>query len=230
MHWARRKAYRWLCEQGRGRAGRDHVKSKCVVTPLVSMFKTCHKGVNLLCSLWILFQWSMLVNYVCSPAGEGNKWNISNDLQYFSTHTWARVDSGNSSVVSIETTPSLASIRICVYSRYLFSVAIPVAIGWKVFPFGKKPFLSKRECSLYIGPPYGFWQPIWISVREIWVSCLSCSLWLRFRTILAFSNMLVTFLKACNWSRLQMAQTRTVQMKFANLVFQWISQGQPLSL
>lgn len=119
------------------------------------MFKTSHKAVNLLCSLWILFQWSMLVNYVCSPSGEGNKWNISNDLQYFSTHTWARVDSGNSSVVSIETTPSLASIRICVYPRYLFSVAIPVAIGWKVFPFGKKLFIQERMQFIY-------WATLWV--------------------------------------------------------------------
>lgn len=194
------------------------------------MFKTNHKGVTRLCFLWILFQWSMLVNYVCSPGGEDNKWNISNDLQYCSTHIWARDDSRNSSI-SRETTPSLYSIRVL----HLPKVSIlsgPFSgpfIGWEIFPFRKKLFIQERTHFIY-------WATLWVLVTYLDY----CKGNLSFLSILQFlvkvqdhpclHYHVSNFLKGLHLKQAADGRIRTVQMKLANLIFQWISHGQQLSL
>lgn len=151
-----------------------------------------------------------------------------NALWYFSTGSWAKNDSGHSSVVSSETTHHWLQVGIWVYSQYLFVVMDPVTIGWKVSPFKKTKLSSERGGSLlYDGYPSGLWQCIWTSVGEIWVCCLSCSLWLRSRTIYAFRIPLVTFSRACNWGKQQVSGRYPLAMySLANLFFLGMSHGQ----
>lgn len=120
-------------------------------------------------------------------------------------------------------------LGFCIYPRYLFSVAHSVAIGWEVFPFRKKLFIQERTHFIY-------WATLWVLVTYLDY----CKGNLSFLSILQFlvkvqdhpclHYHVSNFLKGLHLKQAADGRIRTVQMKLANLIFQWISHGQQLSL